>query len=585
MKFKRYVPVLVLILCCILNGCQASPKKVDSEKAMENFLRKIEEGNYTMNAKDYLKTTVYSRDQISFDYVEDIYVDFVAMSVNNETFQAYIEDGKLKETTFLSEGQAIDAASNRLPNCWMDESFSEGNIWNLFYNIQEEPLKFVSYDDALKQSVLSFVGYGENTLRLMHEVYLVLDKEDPSSARIQAEMDEDMVARIFPEDVDIEIQFGNATSNELADAWMKAPVYPSARDKWNETDEFVFNSVFLPGYGLEAVPFPSFASYALSVDGENFVWEDAVRIRDSHASEKDMADYAAKLLTEGFSEESETQEDGSVRTVYRKLLRDEFNCYSSIALDYDNGVNITARKYYDCPEYDTLEQINEVITKIGYPALEDSDNFLSYKGTDKANEMTESWLYFFTYDLGLYVDIDYKSSEETMAYLENYENMLVENGFKPVSSEEETDYYESENGFYNFRYNMTDNDTVTLLFKSEKYISTDEAEKLVKDAGFPAVDFKEPISCRDLKLFQKTQYGRDMKFITVSQEFESAEAAEEFLSDYEEALNNAGFDRVNPENVGSLKAIAISNDDLTSYVGIDYYPEQALINFDFVTEQ
>ena len=76
-----------------------------------------------------------------------------------------------------------------------------------------------------------------------------------------------------------------------------------------------------------------------------------------------------------------------------------------------------------------------------------------------------------------------------------------------------------------------------------------------------------------------------MKYITVSQTFESAEAAEKFLNNYEEVLNNAGFDRVNPDNVGSLKAIAISNADLTSYVGIEYFPEQALINFDFVTEQ
>ena len=587
MKSIRHLLMAALLFCCLLTGCQGSPKEVDSEKAMNNFLAKIEEGNYTIDAKDYLKTTVSSRDQAAFEYVEDIYNDFVVMSVNNETFQGYLNGDKLEDVQFLGEGQAIDAAKKRLPNGWID--LADGNIWNLFYNIQEEPLKFVSYEDTVKQNLASMVGYGENSVRLMHEVYVILDKEDPTLVKVQAEMDEDLVARINYDDIDLEISFGNAASNALADAWVKDPVYPAARDAWNETDEFIFNSVFLPEYGLDAIPFPSFASYALTVDGENFVWDDEVKIRDSHASEKDMADYVAKLLQNGFSEVTETAEDGTVKTYYRKLLREAYKCYSSIDLEYDNGVSMTAKKYYDFPIYDTLDEINEAIEKIGYPALLASDAFSSYQGTDRACEMTESWLYFFDYDLGLYVDAEFNDKAEADAYLKAYEETLVNHGFTPnkggEDEEADAEYYESENGFYSFRYSYTDDNVLSMLFKSERYITADEAEKMIAEAGFPKIDLHEPISSRDLRMFQKSRYGRDMKaYLTVSQEFESAEKAEEFLGNLEAALNDMGFDRVNPDNVGSLKTIAIASEDLSKYVGIDYFPDQAMINFDFVSE-
>ncbi|MBR0478993.1 MAG: hypothetical protein IJJ24_07865 [Solobacterium sp.] len=577
-------------LCLILCGCQESPQPEtgpDPETAMENFLAKVEAGNYIMNAEDYLVTTVSSRDQVAFEYVEDIYNDFVAMSINNEAFQGFLEEDGLREVAFLGEGQAVDAAKRRLLNYWLDDSVSDGNIWNLFYNVPDEPLKFMSHEDAVKQSLLTFVGYNENALRLMQDVYLILDKEDPDTAHLQAVVDDDVVARVYYDDIDLEITFGNAVSNPLADEWMNNPVYPAARTGWTEGDEFVFNSVFLPGYGLDAVPFPPFASYALAIDQENFVWEDTVRMRDSHASEENLAEYIEILKKNGFSEIKETAEDGTEQISYRKLLREAYKCWSSIHVDYDNGFNLTAEKYYDFPVYDDPAAINDAIGRIGYPALPETENFTAYHATDRAVEMTESWLYFFDYDLGLYVDIDFSDREGTEAYLKAYEETLADAGFHPVKAddEEEADYYESENGFYSFRYQFLDEGKVSLLFKSEKYITAAEAEKMITDAGFPAIDLTEPISVRDLKLFRKVRNGQDLKaFITVSQTFESAEKAEEFLNAYEEELNNAGFDRTNPELVGSLKQIAIYNEEKGMYVGLDYFAEQAMVNFDFYAE-
>ncbi len=584
MKQRNHSWIVLIALCLVLSGCQK--KQPDSEKAMENFLNKLEEGGYVMESKGFLKMSVVSRDEVVFEYAEDMYEDFVVMSVDGESFQAYLDKDKVDEVRYVCEGQAIDAARKKLPNHWTDEEVSQGNIWNLFYNIQEEPLKFVSHDDALKQSVLSFAGYGENVLRLMNEVYLVLDKEDPSSARIQAEMDEDAVARIFPEDIDIGITFKKAQGNEAAEAWMKDPVYPEARDGWNETDEFIFDSVFLPGYGLEAIPFPSFASYALSVDGENFVMDDEVCIRDGRATKQEMADYAAQLIREGFAEVREKDEDGNERTYYRKMLREDYGCYSSIELSYDDGVDLVAKKHYDHPIYDGLDAVNEVIKKTGYVALSPSDNFVSLKGTDRACEMSESWLYFFDYDLGLYVDIDFSDKEEMLNYLKEYEAALEEAGFTPRKDEEEDAVrYDSENGLANFRYNFMDDDTVSLLFKSERCISAKQTQQMIADAGFPGIGLSEPVTARDLRKFQKIRNGLDRKaYVTFSQQFESAEEAEAFLDAYEAALNEARFVRTNPENVGTLKQNAIWNEEKAMYVGIDYFPEEASVYFEFVAD-
>lgn len=562
---------------------QASSADI-SEKAMNNFLNKVDQGNYTINDGKFLKTSVYSNDQVYFEFTEDMYEDFAVVSVNNETFQGFIENGGLNDISYIGEGCAVDAAKPRLLNNWMDESVSQGNIYNLFYNSPEEPLTFVSYEDAVKRSLLSFTGYGTNALRLMHEVYMVLDNEDPSVVHLKAEMDEDQVARIFLDDIDVTVSFGEAAASPEAEAWMNNPVYPAGRSGWTDTDIFIFNSVFLPGYGEAAVPFTPFASYALTIDDENFVMDDEVSIRDSHATAEDMENYIELLKHEGFSEVKETNQDGTGKTYYRRILREDYKCYSSIELDYDNGINMKARKYYDFPVYEGLDKVNEVIVPLGFTALPESGSVRSVKATDTACEATESWLYFFDYDSVLYVDVDFEDGGKMSDYLKDYEEALVNAGFRPVYVDEtEIDRYESENGFSSFRY-LPDEDKATLLFKSERYISADEAEALIKDGGFPEMELTDNISCRDLKKFASAQYGLDYKaYLTLSKFFETAAEAEEFLGSYESRLNDAGFDRTSPAVAGTNRQIAIYNEERDMVVGVDFTEQNggALVNLEF----
>ena len=608
MKATRFLLIPFLTICLVLASCSGTSQQTvapadntgstdaptteettaeaSPETAMENFFKKVDEANYVIDAKEHLKTSVCSEDLVCFEYADEVYNDYVVMSVDNEVFQAFLtdeEDDGLFDLTFIAEGKAVDAAEPRLLSYWMDEDVSEGNIWNLFYNTEDDPLTFVSYEDTVKESMMHFAGYGDSALRLMHEVYLVLDAEDPTEAHLTAEMDDDVVARIFYDDIDIAVTFGNAEGNEAAENWMKDPVYPGARMEWTDGDLFVFNSVFLPGFGETAVPFPIFASYALTVDDKNFVDTDEVYIRDPHATEEDLESYANLLKTVGFNE---VEQDG--KTYYRKLLRPEYDCYASIELEYDSGLNITAKKYYDFPAYDGLAAVNEVIMQHGYPQLEDSPVLTSVKAEDRANEMTESWLYFFDYDLGLYVSVEYTDYDAVMEYLDSYAAKLTEAGFSPVYADEgEIDHYDSENHYYSFRYHFDEDDALTLLFKSERYITADAANAAISEAGFPAINFTEPVACRDLRKYAKVSYSADYKlYLTVSKEFDSVEEAEKFFNDYEAALTEAGFGRVNPENAGVRKEIAIVNEDYSMIVGIDFFEEGegASIYYEFRAE-
>lgn len=630
MKSFRVFFISLFVLCLPLTACQGKdPNDTSgmsnaeiSEKAMENFLSKLEKGNYTMETAGYGTANVYSKDLVWIDYTDEQYNDFAVMSVKGETFQAKIEGDGLGETSYYGEGQAIDAASPKLLNQWLDESVSNGNIYNLFYNDPENPLLFSSHEAVTKQSLLKIAGYPDMALNYMEDVYLELDNMDPATAHVKAVVNDDVVGRHFYDDIDITVTFGKAEDNAAAEAWMKNPEYPAARASWDDTDLFILNSVFLYPWGDTAVPFPKFASYALKMDGENFIAEDAAIMRDPHATEQDMKDYIDLLKQEGFEEATETDADGNERTVYRRMLREDFKCYTSVDVSYNNGVDIVARKSYDYPEYKGLGAINDKIASLGYTELPDTMKFKAIKATDHANELTESWLYFFTYDSVLYVEIDFDDRAEMEAYLKDYQDKLKEDGFRAPGTgaleekaelarflhdetevykkkglyaffgneepeENEYDYLESENGFINFRYQFIDEDTVDLLFKAEKYISSDEAETILSEAGFPAVDLHEPMNSRDLRLFRKVRNDQDFKlFLTVDQNFDSAAEAEAFLTAYEEKLTNAGFGRMSPDEAGTLKNIAIVNEEKGMMMALDFFEQNggALICFEFVAE-
>ncbi|MBQ3865105.1 MAG: hypothetical protein II781_04630 [Clostridia bacterium] len=604
-RLTALVLALSLLLIAVLSGCSGTPAPSQtaapeptapaeteptpteeplpddpasvSERAMTNFLDKIGKGDYTMTAPDFLNITVHSADQVIFDYADDeTYHDFAVMSVNNEVFQGRFTQDGIDEAVFLTEGTAMDAAAKKLPGYWLSDEVSEGNIYNLFYNDPEDPLKFTAHEDTLKALVRSYVGLTEMAQRYMHDIELTFDAEDPATARIFCTVDDDEVARYYFDDVDITITFGGTESEARADGWMQAPVYPEARNGWEYGDIFVFNSVFLPGYGEQAVPFLPFASYALTVDQEAFMTVDEVRIRDSHATEANMKEYADLLTKDGFVP---VNEDG--KAWYRKLLREDTQCFSSICLEYDNGLNVVAKRYYEFPKYTGLPQINELIDTVGYPKLPETEDLTDFTATDRKYEQIESWLYFFDYKTVLYADARYSDQEKAKAYLDSYVDACLQAGFTKVAPEDdpdaEADYYASPDGSMNFRYHFNeDGETVTLLFKAESYLTEAQVKQVLKDSGFPELDLANYYFGRDHLKFEKAMYNKDFDAsITVALRFDSTDKADAFLSKYVEALEELGFLRVPASDIGSNKQNGYTDTDKGLGVAFDFLPDEA----------
>ncbi len=592
---KRFLIALAVLFLC-LTGCdKKDPEPVEpvdpveeltpaeiSEKAMENFQKKLEEGHYTLEFKDHVKINVVSKDFVWFDYKDGAHNPFAAMSVNNEAFQGFLVNDELRNIAYLGEGQALDMASSRLPNYWFE--ITGGNIFDVFYNQTDKPLEFISKDETVKNSLLASMGYGDMALMRMEDVYLEMDAMDPKVVTIKSVIQDDEVARYFFDDVDAVLTFDEAEGNTLVENWMKEPVYPEARTAWTPGDHLIMNSVLMCGYDEDALPFPDFASYALTIDPD-YLMTDQVIIRDPHATEENAKNYVELLKKDGFTET--TDKDGD--TVYRKLLREEYSAYEDVFVGYNNGVDIIAELYYDSPKYDTLSDLNAAITKLGYLPLPETENFTAIHAEDIASKTIESWLYFFDYKAVIDVTAEYKDHDEADKYMSDYLQSLLDAGFTPVyeGGDEEPSYYDSPDGTYDFRYVVKDDSTVVMRYKADKYVEEDEAEKLIEEAGFAAIDLNAPASCRDLRRFYQVRNGLDFKlYLSLYQTFANTAEAEAFLDAYEAKLNEAGFERRPSGDTASRKSVTIYNEEKGLTMGVDLFPgdTKAQINIEFIAE-
>ena len=634
-----------------------------SERAMANFVAKLEAGNYVIDAADYLKTVVCSPELVYFDYSEDGIEDLVYMTLDGETFEGILGEEEITDVTFLSTDTALKAAENQLPNLWI--SLTDGNLWEFFYNNIEKPLEFTSYDDYVKMALINMVGYSGAALDLMHEVYMTFDAEDPTTVHFAAVIDDDPVARISFDDLDLTLQFGGTEGLPQIDAWMADPIYPEARTEWNDEDMFFLNSVFMEGYSEDAVPFPDFASYAMLLDQGAFNQNWIFRVTDSHGTESDLEAYIAKLLDEGFvavevpvevpeekaaeddgpwlreeeeivaaegmmeetgaaeemmeeteaaeetmeettaaeemepvegdSEEMEPAEEAATMTVYRRVLREDYNCYTSIYPYYDEeeGFVLEADVYYDNPTYSTLEEINAALTENGFPTMKENDHVSEFMAVDTAKERTESWLYFFQYDTFMNVSFHYDDADEMKAYVQSYEDILRAEGFVQTSVAQDdmmnnVDVFKGRVGSAAVEVVYNPDDTVFVVFRKEHYTPAEEAEQRIADAGFPAVTLEGYESSRDIRMYHNSvrHFEGDM-YYTVSLTFATEEEGDAFLTNYVAALDEAGFLETAPGVVGTLKENVYYNEEAGKFVAFDFYPEekQTLISLEFVSEE
>lgn len=591
---KLLKALLVCLLCVGVCACtneggkepEPTPAVPDSDKAMENFAAKLEAGNYVMETASF-KGVVSSPDHVYFTFPDG--TGYGVVTLNGESFYGVLLEDSFQDTQYVSNKPAIDIAAEKLPNTWLD--IAEGNLFNVFYGHADTPLEYITDDDNIKSSLSSIVNYGYAALALMHEVTMKFDAEDPTTVKITAVVDDNPGARIFYDDIDLTITFGTATEDERIVSWTKNPVYPDGKTAWEMEDLFYFNSVFLPGYGEQSVPFPTFASYALKIDDDVFNDYEKLLITDSQATEKDVEDYKQTLLNNGFETVEMTDASGRPVTKYRKLLREKYKCYALLYPYFADGFVLEGERYYDEATIYTLDEINSVIQDFGFAAIPENEHLTNWQALDTKGDRSESWLGFFDYELALVITVNYDSEEELAKFIEDYGKLLVEKGYHPEynnagEDEQILDRYSNSNGASVFLFYEGDGSVTHFMFRNERNYTKAEAEKMIADAGIPAPSLDGDIFIRNILPYH--QYVRGFKgtlYLSGFVPFESVDAADKWLTDYVAVLDEADFLNVDPDSIGTRKNNAFYNEELDKFVSFNLLPTEdgASVSIDFVS--
>ena len=562
-----------------INIDDLSPAEI-SDLAMNNFIKKLQAGNYVVGDPKYVVTNAYSPEQVYFVYPHEGYPTIYAyMTLKGETFASLIEDDEMGDIEFISADNAIDALEGLVPNNWIN--ITEGNMFELFYNDVSKPLEFTSNDENVKYTLCCLGGYGQIALEVMEEVHMTFDSADPTSVHFTAAVPD--YGTYYFDDLDLTLRFGEAEAESHIEAWLKAPVYPKVRTAWTSKDASDMDLVFMRGYGSDTVPFPDFASYALIFDPKAYDQFLGIRLTDAHATEQNVEDYKALLVKNGYKEAQETQDDGSTVTVYRKLLREKYRAYAELYPRYENGFAMEGMMYYEDPSYEGLAAISEVLQQHGFAALEETDLFEGWSASDQSASRTEGFAYFFDYDLYMPFILSFTDAEAANKYWDDYGKKLLELGLAEsfVAGENIREFKTAE-GSKIFRSTFSD-DSVILEVKSEKKLSAGEVNKMVEGFGIPAADLSGDVGGRNQAKYRYEITGFTGLFVTATQYFNSSAEAEAFLDAYAARLQEAGYEMTDPQKVASARMFLFLNLDEAKYVGFDYFPgdDGASVLFEF----
>ncbi|MCR4899003.1 MAG: hypothetical protein K5892_07290 [Acholeplasmatales bacterium] len=535
---------------------ESSSEVISSEVVMNNFLYNLDALKYTIDTPNYRTVNVSSNNLISFNYTDGQHLDYSYMTIKNEnstgkkideTFKATFDGETINKIEYMGSDKSIDYVYSSLPNYWTSYEASEGNIWNLFYNNVDNPLEFMSKDSTVINTCKNFAGIGDMFASRIDHIVLTASTISANNVTITVKFDDG-----YPilNDIDFTISFGNSKGDDRAKAWMENEnrQYPEILTQYDDVYEFILDSVFLPGYGTTAVPFPDYASYALTINGDNYASTDEVVIRDSHATEENKDNYIKKLKDLGFTETKEELSGGTYLTKYRILLREKYKCYSDVLVEYSEtyGVSIFASKYYDEETYNDLDGINDAINSLGFIKLNKTDNFTEFYATDEKNHRTEDLLYFFDYNMALNVQIRYSDLEKVNTYMETYINNLLDNNYVKKVQEDEIYYeYSNSNIKRSVRYTI-EGDLVLMFYKSEQFINNQTAYNELIANGFETTTADKIDKCRDLYTYLNVKFDYDDTLAySLQYVFDTEEEVTTFLDNVTANAIQNGFVTIN----------------------------------------
>lgn len=597
---RKFLPVAMLALGVgALAGCGETPTPeppyIISEKAMNNFLTKIQAGNYTMVGGDQT-TTVKDQTMVTWFFPEgSTYTDHVAITVNQETYYAFIDEDKqsLEEMTFLDKEDAmyVTELSYYLPTYWLSDDMAKGNIWTLFHNNQTNPLHFDATQDLhLYMTICYFSNLDANeTPTHMQDVYMEFDSVDVHQAFIHfkynpggtAELQDGLVTLTFDEDI---------RTSDIALAWANDPnrEYPKPIGEygsWRQVPGMYYSdisSVYKSNLGylddVDPYPYDDFFSYATKIDDSKARYHGIIEVTDFHADEDDARQYMNTLISHGY--QAATGVTGMVFRSPKARERNGYYMFSDITftLDPDNGLTISGSRYYSSTTYSGRDTINSHIQAAStkYFDIPESDNITSVRAVDSPFAAYESKGAMYDVNLYLTVSLAYKDSDTMDTYLNNYFQTYLDNGF--VYNDKDGTYTKADQTSKTvIKLDANDSNVATLLFTNEDRVLPSIGFPIMQEAGFPEINIDEDKvdSILDINGYERLNLGQIWThYYWVTVDFASHDELLAFVNPYKDALVANGFEEQQEE----VRTCRYTNDDLGLLIVMDYKATTSTFN-------
>ena len=571
---------------------EVEPDYKKSERAMENFGRKLAQYNYTIAGNGSLTTNVVSDDKVIFKY-KHMASNLAVMTVDNgETFQARIGNDKLEHLAFLDKKPAAVLASNkkRLPNYWFNQDYTHKTIWEYFVN---DPNQAYHYKGRNSYDVASVIGnmcdFSTFQIDTIREVTMEFDKEDVSVATINA-LYKDGTSSTEYEPLTITITFGAAQTDPLVDEWMNnesrtIPAPFGNYGSWANAGEYalLLQSATNIHQNIDSyIPFIDFASYAVTYNGDTFLTTDksVAKIRDYHGTQANVNTYISYLTTGTFAPDnlSYTPVDVDGKTHYRLHVRsrDGEKCYIDIQVELDdNGLLLTVGLYYTGNTYKSLAEFNSAITAKEFVALPSTDLFTDYDGLDYSYHAYESHTCLLDWKLYIIMTVKYTNQNAVKTYIDNYGELAKAAGYTYNKNDEAWVKSNREHAWH-VEFTFKANNTLEIIAKVQDYVDRNIIKGEVESAGFPEVDMTYESDAKNLIAYMKFMYNQDCDLAyEVRYKFEDAAVARQFTDSYITALKLIGFKITGSESgmemyvKGNLKVRVVKAQG--TFAGLDFF--------------
>ena len=232
--------------------------------------------------------------------------------------------------------------------------------------------------------------------------------------------------------------------------------------------------------------------------------------------------------------------------------------------------------------YNSLEEINKVITGYGFPELPEDAGLSGWIARDEAWARSESWAYFVDYNFYTAVKVQFEDVDAFEQYMEAYGEKLKEKGYDPEKKaasddeEEEEEEIPAADRYYNNNkaqclWYYTEGYTATLVFDEKKCLTPAEVAGKLKEGGFPELTLPEVYYSKNRQPYYYIISEFEGVYMDVDMFFDTVDEANALLADYCDKLEALGFEAIDPRSVRSDKDVCYYNPETITFFEFSLY--------------